>query len=171
MELIPDETFTEVPDAVREFFDPAFKEIARRDEAVKNFDVSNAIAHFPVSGDTRIPFCIPDQDFFLLSLGTQVLAPFPLEQARPSLRVYGVFSSKAEAVSHADVIKELDPNVSLMIVPRGTWILMPQTLAARDDVSENKRVLELRHCQATAGVGRCRNIEHTFDAHQLSVAS
>ena len=139
-----EKTFEETPDAVREFFDPAFKEIARRNEAVKNFDDSDAVAHFPASGDTRIPFCIPDQDFFLLSLGTKVFAPIPLEHTRPSLRVYGVFSSKDEATSHADVIKELDANVSLMIVPRGTWVLMPQTLAARDDASENKRVLEQR---------------------------
>jgi hypothetical protein len=125
--------------SVREAFDPAFKEIARRTEATR--DLQNP-TYFESSN--TLPFFFTDQRYTLLTLGTSVLAPRPLDATRPSLRIYGCFATREEAVEHAEAVQAVDDACSLLVAKTHEWVLFPQTEAVRDDKDESTRCLQLR---------------------------
>ena len=66
-------------------------------------------------------------------MGTNVLAPRPLDPLRPSLRVYGGFETREEAVEHAELVASVDGTCSLAVVPLREWFLLPQNEQCRDD--------------------------------------
>lgn len=123
--------------SVEDAFRPAFEEISRRSTVAKELEVSETTYFTPQGGPFNLPFHISGQDFFLITMGTAVLAPRPKDTSRPALRVYGAFGTKEEAIEHSDIVKEMDPYASLVIVPRDEWVLMPQTEEARDDPGVN----------------------------------
>ena len=81
-----------------------------------------------------------------------VLAPRPVEQTRPFLRVYGAFDTAEEAREHAAVIAGLDPSCSLLVVKMREWSLMPQTEDARDDPAA---VCSWCACESSSAVSGC----------------
>lgn len=123
--------------SVEQAFRPAFTEIKRRQDASKDTAASfcKDTTYFTPSGESgvRATYDLPDQEHVLVSMGTAVLAPRPVDASNPSLRVYGAFADKEEARDHADVVRSVDPGCSLVIVPRDQWVLMPQNEAVRDD--------------------------------------
>ena len=80
----------------------------------------------------------------LLTVGTRVMAPRPVEPRYPSLRVYGCFGTREEAVEHAEAVRERDPSCSLLVVERGTWLLFPQDTAVLESPDEARRRLDAR---------------------------
>ena len=118
---------------VEEVYKEACGEVSRRAAVARAHD-PEATTYFPQTAHPcGKPFRLPDQDHVLLSMGTAVLAPRPVDPACPALRVYGAFASREEAVEHAELVAERDPDCSLIVAPRDEWILMPHTEALRDD--------------------------------------
>lgn len=131
--------------SIEDAYKPAFQEIARRAGVARTGACREETSHFERSADAaRTPFLLPEQDYILLSLGTAVLAPRPLDVSRPCVRVYGAFGSYDDALAHADVVRGVDAACSLVVAPRNEWLLLPQTEAARDDPEERARRLEKR---------------------------
>lgn len=131
--------------SIEDAFRPAFEEIQRRNAAAAGVAKSGETQFFAASVDALdLPFVLPGQTWALVSLGTAVLAPRPVDQLRPALRVYGAFETHEECVEHADVVRGLDPTCSLVAVRMREWMLMPQTEAARDDAAEGARRLQKR---------------------------
>ena len=128
--------------SIESTFAPAFEEIARRRTAAHEY-ASSETTHFARAGDAcALPFELPDQRVVLLSMGTRVLAPCPEDATRPALRVYGAFPTREDAVEHADIVRELDPACSLLVVDRAAWTLMPQSETTRDDRVANQARVE-----------------------------
>lgn len=129
--------------SVESTFRPAFEEISRRAEAAKTLsaDVSPvAPAYFARSAEAyNAPFEIPGQSFMLVSMGTAVLGPRPVDVTRPALRVYGGFPTREDAREHSELIATLDDGCSLIVVRQGEWIVMPQNERIRDDAEANKQ--------------------------------
>jgi len=117
---------------------PAFREISRRGRAEWKTSL------FSRDGTCSVPFDVPGQDYVLVSMGTSVLAPIPLELCRPALRVYGAFATHQDALEHADIVHSLDEECSLIIVGRGEWVLMPQSEDARDNKEVNAARIQAR---------------------------
>ena len=111
-------------------YEKQIREMKRREAATNAPGVQNTDLHLPYSSlecvDTE------EQKYVLLTLGTRVLAPRPVDHLFPSLRVYGCFSDKEEAVEHAGVVKNLDERCSLIVATCGDWILFPQSEEVRD---------------------------------------
>jgi hypothetical protein len=129
------------PKTVEETYGQAFKEIKRRSDA-KNALESGAKHFKRTENPTRMPFQIPNQDHVLVTFGTPVFAPRPLNAEAVSLRVYGCFATREDAREHASIIQSLDNRCSLLVIPRNEWILMPQTERVRDDPEEVARRTE-----------------------------
>lgn len=143
--------------SIEDTFRPAFEEISRRSEVASTFE-EDETTFFVRSSDTGVlPFSIPGQKMALVSIGTSVLAPRPLDASRPTLRVYGTFATREEAVEHAGLVTELDPSCSLITVKMGEWILMPQNEALRDDSDANKR-----RCQEKLHAHRAKQVEDSL---------
>lgn len=124
---------------------PAFDEIARRKAAAAVHSSQETVSYFEPSDDAiTLPFELPEQDYVLVTMGTAVLAPRPVDMTKPCMRVYGAFASKADAQEHAEVVMGLDPQCSMLVVRRNTWVLLPQTEMSRDDPEENRRRVERR---------------------------
>jgi hypothetical protein len=123
------------PSTLEEALQPAFDEIARRRD-VKATNSDETI-YFPRSGTLSLPFVLPEQNYALVTFGTAVLAPRPLDPIHPALRVYGVFPTREEAAEHADIVAALDPECSRLVVQTRTWVLLPQTERCRDDAEAN----------------------------------
>ena len=70
---------------------------------------------------------VSNQRYALLTVGTRVLAPRPLDDKYPSLRIYGTFETRQDASDHAEVVREKDGRCSLIVVPCGEWFLFPQS--------------------------------------------
>lgn len=120
--------------SAEEVFRPAFEEISRRATAAREFATDETTYFARGTSDLcHLPFVLADQSVALVSMGTSVLAPRPVEQQRPALRIYGAFADAQEAKEHADVVQSLDPTCSLAVVPLREWFLMPQTEECRDD--------------------------------------
>lgn len=132
--------------SAEDVFRPAFEEINRRATAVRDGVTCAETTHF--SRDScepcHTPYVIPGQSFALVTMGTNVLAPRPLDQLRPALRVYGAFDTKEEAVEHASVVSSLDSTCSLAVVPLREWFILPQTEECRDDLDARKRRTDKR---------------------------
>jgi hypothetical protein len=139
----PMPTATSVEDAFR----PAFQEIARRRANAGNAIRVGETAHFAREqgkAASRLPFALPGQEHVLVTMGTNVLAPRPLDATRPAFRVYGAFATREEALEHAPFVAQADPHCSLVLLPRNEWALLPQTEASRDDPEERARRLAKR---------------------------
>ena len=125
--------------SVEQAFRPAFDEIARRrataDEAKGG--AAAAVQHFARVEGEAAP--LDDQGFVLVSAGTAVLAPIPAEPTRPSLRVYGAFATKEEAVEHATKWCAPRRHCSLLVLRRDEWFLLPGCEASLHDREENAR--------------------------------
>ena len=80
-----------------------------------------------------MPFQLPEQEWVLLSIGTAVTAPRPVDTTRPAARIYGAFPTREDALEHADVVKERDATCSLLIAKVGAWVLFPINERVRDD--------------------------------------
>jgi len=118
---------------------PAFDEISRRSKATLALQSQeNDVTYFSrvPDVDASVLLDIPDQSYILLSMGTDVLAPRPLDRRRPALRVYGAFPFKDDAIEHASLLNSTQ--CSIVVVCRNEWILMPQDVATRDDVARNQ---------------------------------
>ena len=115
--------------SVEEIFKPAFDEIARRQDVAKSRVWDETTYFAPSTASINIPFVPPGQEFALLSLGTSVLAPRPVDQTRPALRIYGAFATREDAREHSEIIQSMDATCSLMVVPLREWVLMPQNEA------------------------------------------
>ena len=135
--------------SVEQAFRPAFEEIARRKavaaQAASQGAYEDITTYFDASEDaTNMPFEVHDQEYFLVSLGTAILAARPVDMTKPCMRVIGGFATKDDCRDHASVVLDVDPESSLLITKRNEWLLLPQTEAARDDPEENARRLEER---------------------------
>lgn len=131
---------------VESAFRPAFEEISRRAAAArtqKSDDTSSSYFDSDANG-AHLPFHLPGQAYVLVSIGSAVLAPRPVDATRPALRVYGAFAQRDECVEHADVIRNLDPACSLIAAKTHEWILVPQTELVRDDPEAARRCLQAR---------------------------
>ena len=128
--------------SIENAFRPAFEEIARRGEAIR----TEAPIFFEPSGTgaQHLPFRMPDQRYTLLTMGTAVLPPCPVDECRPALRVYGTFPTQEEAMEHKEVVRGVDPNCSFVVAKTNDWVLFPQTVKARDDPAEAKHRIEVR---------------------------
>lgn len=149
--------------SIEDTFRPAFEEISRRSGVAKQF-VDDGATYFErtkEAGGGTLPFSLPDQEIVLVSMGTAVLSPRPLHAERPTLRIYGAFATRAEAVEHASVVAGIDPACSLVTIRRGEWILMPQDEITRDDVDENTR-----RCQEKLNVHRTRQLKMADTFHR-----
>lgn len=126
--------------SAEDVFRPAFEEISRRQTATLASNVGCAeTTYFARDGEATQPYVLPGQNFVLVTMGTNVLAPRPLDPTRPALRVYGAFDTKEEAREHAEVIASLDATCSLAVVPAREWFLFPQNEACRDDPAVRAR--------------------------------
>jgi hypothetical protein len=134
--------------SVEDVFRPAFEEINRRATAVREGGAVSCTetTHFSRDGSEpcHVPYVIPGQDFALVTMGTNVLAPRPVDQLRPALRVYGSFATKEDAADHASAVTSLDPACSLVVVPMREWFIFPQTEECRDDLDVRKKRSERR---------------------------
>lgn len=145
--------------SVEKAFRPAFEEIARRSGVARSY-AENDATYFGRSDGAWPEFELSDQEHVLVSMGTAVLAPRPVDVSRPALRVYGAFRSRDDAVEHAEVVREVDPACSLVVVRRGEWVLMPQNERMRDDREAN----ELRVTQKLEAYrGERASRDATFD--------
>lgn len=117
--------------SVQEAFQPAFEEISRRASAALQ-NTGEAVAAAKLVEATELP--LPDgQEWALISVGTAVLAPRPVERAHPALRVYGAFETSEDAAEHGTVVSEIDPSCSQIRLQLGRWFMMPQTHEALED--------------------------------------
>ena len=108
----------------QDVYRPAVEEIQRRGKAAEAFDPT-AEQHFPLG---PMPLTTPvDQKYVLLSIGTRVMAPRPVDPLFPSMRIYGCFYDKQEAAEHAEVVREKDERCSLIVLKCGEWFLFPQS--------------------------------------------
>jgi hypothetical protein len=148
--------------SIKDAFRGAFTEISRRATVASAHD-ANAPTFFPAcdaSFDTSV------QSHILVSMGTDVLAPRPADPCRPALRVYGGFPSRADAVEHAEVVREIDATCSLVIVPRDEWALMPGTMASRDDAAERRRRVDAVVARADAArAAQCEVFDERVRTH------
>lgn len=121
-------------------FKPAFDEIARRQDVAKSRAWDETTYFAPSSTSINLPFVLAEQEFALISMGTTVLAPRPVDPTRPALRVYGAFATRDEAREHAEVIQSMDAACSLIVVPLREWVLMPQNEACLQyDANQRRR--------------------------------
>ena len=105
---------------------------------------TNETTFFPRgSNPSHLPFDIPGQTYVLLTMGTSVLAPKPLHTDRPCARIYGAFPTREDAMEHAQLVVERDPNCSMVVVQQDSWFLFPTTERYRDSPEDaEKRVQE-----------------------------
>ena len=80
--------------SVEAVFKPAFDEIARRQDVAKSRAWDETTYFAPSSTSINLPFVLAEQEFALISMGTTVLAPRPVDPTRPALRVYGAFATR-----------------------------------------------------------------------------
>tara|TARA_B110001450_G_scaffold172540_1_gene160939 strand:+ start:3375 stop:4406 length:1032 start_codon:yes stop_codon:yes gene_type:complete len=125
--------------SVEAIFKPAFDEISRRQDVAKSRVWDETTYFAPSVASINIPFAPPDQQFALISMGTSVLAPRPVDPTRPSLRVYGAFATREEACEHSEIIKSMDASCSLMVVQLREWVLMPQDTTCLQSYENSKR--------------------------------
>lgn len=151
---------------VRSVFEPAIREVQRRKASAETLPDSDEVSHFCCDAATSMysNLEIPDQKVALVSLGTAVTAPCPLDPTRPTLRVYGAFADRDEALEHAEVVRGVDPTCSLALVPCGEWFLMPIDEAMRDDPEARER-----RCQEHLAAHRAAQEQHR-DEHRRAVA-
>lgn len=125
--------------SVEAIFKPAFDEIARRQDVAKSRMWDETTYFAPSSTSINLPFVIAGQEFALISMGTSVLAPCPMDPTRPALRVYGAFATRDEAREHAEVIRSMDAACSMLVVPLREWALMPQNEACLQPDANRRR--------------------------------
>lgn len=122
---------------VKQAYEPAFEEIARRAQAAQEGHRSGRVVDA-----VDLPG-LEGQDWALLSVGTSVLAPKPLEQEHPALRVYGAFGTREEAAEHGEVLSDVDKESSQIRLRTRSWFMMPQTEEAlRDPLAHEERMKE-----------------------------
>jgi hypothetical protein len=126
--------------SVEAIFKPAFDEISRRQDVAKSRVWDETTYFAPSSTSINLPFVMADQEFALVSMGTSVLAPRPVDPTRPAIRVYGAFATRDDARDHADIIQGMDAACSLLVVPLREWVLMPQNEAClQPDANQRRR--------------------------------
>lgn len=131
--------------SVEAVFKPAFDEIARRQDVAKSRAWDETTYFAPSGNSINLPFVLADQEYALISMGTSVLAPRPVDPTRPALRVYGAFATRDEAREHAEVIRSMDSACSLLVVPLREWVLMPQNEAClQPDANQRRREILLQ---------------------------
>lgn len=135
--------FHKTPDAksTEDVFRPAVKEIQRREQAAKDLN-PNGMQNFHFDPSSPFVTDLPDQRYALLSVGTRVLAPCPVDGQFPSLRVYGCFHDKEEAKEHAEVVRAMDERCSLVVLKCNEWFLFPQDEEVLNDRLKAKERLE-----------------------------
>ena len=157
--------------SVEDAFRPAFNEIERRRSAVTGMGDSSEMSHFARDDSARhIPLTLPGQTLALVTMGTQVLAPRPLDPRRPALRIYGAFETREETLEHATVIKDLDPTCSLVAVRMREWFLMPQDETTRDDVNARRARIETHLLRVTAQEEQARTAFAHRTGHEDEMA-
>lgn len=157
--------------SVEAIFKPAFEEIARRQDVAKSRTWEDTTYFSPSSTSVNIPFYMKDQRFALISMGTAVLAPVPMDSTRPSLRVYGAFMTRDEAKEHAEMIQAMDNACSLIVVPLHEWVLMPQNEACLHPEANAQRIETLlqSHRVRQMDEGNCfQNRIETHDGGSVS---
>lgn len=131
--------------SVEDVFRPAFEEISRRQNVTGSTTDFSETTYFSRDGDgANLPYVLHGQNFALVTMGTNVLAPRPLDSLRPALRVYGAFDTKEEAREHAEVVSSLDKTCSLAVIPMRSWFILPQNEECRDNPEERMRRTEKR---------------------------
>jgi hypothetical protein len=126
--------------SVEAIFQPAFDEISRRQDVAKSRVWDETTYFAPSSTPINLPFVMTDQEFALISMGTSVLAPCPVDPTRPAMRVYGAFATRDEAREHAEIIQSMDAACSLLVVPMREWVLMPQNeTCLQPDANQRRR--------------------------------
>ena len=152
--------------SVEAVFKPAFDEIARRQDVAQSraWDETTYFAPPANASTVNLPLRVPDQAYALVSMGTAVLAPRPVDATRPALRVYGAFGTREEAREHAEVVRSVDAECSLMVVPAHEWVLMPQNEACLNPETNRRRLEGLLEAH------RARQAEdgHAFE-HRVAV--
>ena len=85
-----------------------------------------------------------EQKWALITIGSNVLAPRPVDGGFPCLRVYGCFRTKADAGEHAKIVRGVDATCSLVILECASWFVFPQKPEHLNDPSTLRTVLERR---------------------------
>ena len=146
---------------------PGFDEVLRRDSIKDELD-EHALNPRPFNVST-----FSGGSHVLLTLGTAILAPRSDNRLRPSMRIYGAFDSKEDAIEHAQVVRELDPHCSLIVATMGEWLLFPQESTSLE-ADENQKRIEMRlrdlheeRCSANENFKRMvRNHEDPYENHE-----
>lgn len=117
-------------------------------------DHNAAGMYFERRASAATPRVLP---YALVTIGSNVLAPRPLHQDRPSLRVYGTFPTKEDAKEHMTVVRAIDPTCSYLVVDTGTWCLIPQseeTLYDKEANAERTRQVMAQHTESVEATRR-----------------
>ena len=142
-------------------FAPAFEEIARRRQV---FPQSEEADRYFERAETSmdLPWDIPGQQFVLVTMATTMLGPRTLDRRHPSLRFYGAFGTREEALDHKETLERHAPDCSFAIVPRGEWILVPQSEEElTDPLPTIRRRLEEYEARRQSGWDHLRDTRET----------
>ena len=146
-----EESDLEPPSAPRRG-DP-YKEYVRGVEETERREVALQLQEdalpFDAAYDDASPTLPEGQRFAVVTMGTQVLAPRPVSRDESSFRLYGVFPDQAEAREHALKVKQLEPRYSVVVVPCGEWIMMPQEEEYLHDADAARKAID-RHVRRDA---------------------
>lgn len=100
-----------------------YAEIQRRESIPKGVHSEDFLQEEEEEEESRL---LAGGEYILLTMGTAILAPRPLDPLRPALRIYGSFQRREDALEHGKVIQQKDERCSLLVVKRSTWVLMPR---------------------------------------------
>lgn len=145
-------------DPIKEYF-RGVDETERREFALK---VQKATENFDVAFDDASPPLPQGQRFAVVTMGTAVLAPCPVSPDESTLRLYGAFESREEAREHAQRVSGLEERYSVIVIPCGEWVMMPQDELYLRDADAAKEATE-NHVRRDAAC-RAREEEEIAEA-------
>jgi hypothetical protein len=95
-----------------------------------------------------VGFHIHGQNYALVTMGTAVHPPRPVDADNPFLRVYGAFHTKQDAVEHAQSVMRLDPDSMICIAKCREWLLLPNQERTPEECDARRDELLAVHAEA-----------------------
>lgn len=132
-----------IEQGVRHAFHEHQEEIRRRSDASVSADLNPKTFRRVEADGVDDPYQNPEQKFIVFSLSHREFAPVPVNPSEPALCVYGAFETAIEAHTHARIVQNAHPEVSVLIDETHKWILAPATIARLSDaayVEEKTRI-------------------------------